>query len=86
MDRFTAFATPQSLSLGDLTIESDEDQLAIYGRLTLTADQPSRDRLDQLIATLTQAREGLEKAMASGGDQGGGQAPGPLPSVPNPFA
>jgi hypothetical protein len=38
MDDFKAFADGQSISLGDLTIESDEEQMSIYGKLNLTPD------------------------------------------------
>jgi hypothetical protein len=83
MDGFKAFGEAQSLSLGDLTVESDEDNLALYGRMALTIDQPSLERLDHLIAALTQARADLAKAM---GKAAARRLPTDLPSVRNPFA
>lgn len=82
MEEFKAFAEPQSAGLGDLTVESDESQLAIYGQLALTADAASLARLDRLIALLTQARAGLAQAIGRGEPP----PPPPLPSVPNPFS
>lgn len=84
MDGFKAFGDAQSLSLGDLTVESDEDNLALYGRLALTIDQPSLERLDHLIAALTQARADLATAMGEG--RASPPPPTGLPSVRNPFA
>lgn len=84
MESFTAFGPAQAISFADLTVESDETQLAIYGRLTLVADAASQARLDDLIAVLAQARAGLAAAIARG--EGPPPAPGDLPSVPNPFA
>jgi hypothetical protein len=83
MDAFKAFAAAQSLSLGDLTVESDEDQVAIYGRLGLTIDQGSLATLDRLITVLTQARADLAQAMGEG--RASAPPPKDLPSVPNPF-
>ncbi|WP_343613686.1 hypothetical protein [Novosphingobium sp.] len=85
MESFKAFGEAQAITLGDLTLESDESQLALYGKLTLLADQPSQERLDHLIALLTQARADLASAIA----RGDAPDPGPdkpLPSVKNPFA
>lgn len=84
MADFKAFGDAQSLSLGDLTVESDEDSLALYGRLSLTIDQPSLERLDRLIAALTQARADLATAMGEG--RASPPPPTDLPSVRNPFA
>jgi hypothetical protein len=84
MESFTAFAQPQAIGLDDLTVESDESQLAIYGRLTLGADAASAARLDHLIAVLTRARDGLAQAIARGDTPP--PPPGDLPSVANPFA
>jgi hypothetical protein len=85
METFKAFAGAQAITLGDLTLESDESQLALYGKLTLLADQPSQERLDHLIALLTQARADLAAAIARGDTPGPGPDK-PLPSVKNPFA
>lgn len=85
MDSFKAFGGAQAITLGDLTLESDESQLALYGKLTLLADQPSAERLDHLIALLTQARADLAGAIARGDAPGPGPDK-PLPSVKNPFA
>lgn len=84
MDGFKAFAEATSISFADLTVESDESQLAIYGRLTLTADAPSQATLDHLIAVLSQARADLARAMAEGAAPP--VKPQALPSVRNPFA
>ena len=83
MESFTAFGEAQAITLGDLTVESDEAQLAIYGKLALSADAASQASLDRLIAVLTQARTGLAQAIARG--EGPPPRPGELPSVPNPF-
>lgn len=84
MADFASFAAPQAISFADLTVESDEAQLAIYGKLTLQADETSHATLSHLIAVLTQARDGLAAAIARGDTPP--PDPGPLPSVPNPFA
>jgi hypothetical protein len=84
MESFTAFGKAQAIAFGDLTVESDDTQLAIYGKLALTADPASQATLDHLIAVLTQARAGLAQAIARG--DGLPPKPGDLPSVPNPFA
>ncbi|MDE1917081.1 MAG: hypothetical protein KGJ57_13475 [Sphingomonadales bacterium] len=84
MAEFNAFADPQAISFADLTVESDETQLAIYGKLTLRADEGSRASLDHLIDVLSQAREGLAAAIARG--DSAAPDPAPLPSVRNPFA
>jgi hypothetical protein len=84
MESFTAFGPAQAISFANLTVESDETQLAIYGRLALVADPASQATLDHLIAVMTQARAGLAAAIARG--DGPPSAPGDLPSVPNPFA
>jgi hypothetical protein len=83
-DKFNAFAEAQSISLGDLTIESDEERLAIYGKLNLMADAASLATLDRLVSVLLQARKGLVDGIAKG-DQPPPKPPA-LPSVKNPFA
>jgi hypothetical protein len=83
MESFTAFGAAQAIGFGDLTVESDDAGLAIYGRLALTADAASHATLDHLIAVLTQARAGLAQAIARG--DGPPSPPGALPWVPNPF-
>jgi hypothetical protein len=82
MDRFTAFASAQAINFGDLTLESDEDQLSIYGRLDLGHDGEALARIDHLIATLRDCRDDLAGAIG----RQDAPAPGPLPTVPNPFA
>ncbi len=84
MESFTAFGPAQAIAFADLTVESDDTQLALYGKLTLTADAASQATLDHLIAVLTQARTGLAQALARG--DGPPPGPGELPSVANPFA
>jgi hypothetical protein len=84
MDEFKAFAEAQSIGLGDLTVESDEARLAIYGKLDLTPDAVSLATLDRLLGLLAQARTGLVEAIAKG-DPAPPQAQ-VLPSVRNPFA
>jgi hypothetical protein len=83
MEEFNAFAEAQAINLGDLTLESDEAQLAIYGQLALTPDPASLERLDRLIALLAQARAGLVKAMDTGTKPAPNQI---LPTTRNPFA
>ena len=84
MESFTAFGPAQAMTLGDLTVESEDTQLAIYGKLSLSADPASQATLEHLIAVLTQARAGLADAIARG--DGPPPKPGDLPSVANPFA
>lgn len=84
METFKAFADAQAITFADLTVESDESQLAIYGKLTLTADAASQATLDHLIAVLTQAKGDLARAITEGVAQPA--KPKDLPSVRNPFA
>ena len=84
MNEFHAFSEAQSINIGDLTVESDEEQFTVYGKMDLGPNPASLEKLDLLIAVLSQARGGFVVAIANGDPSPA--VPKALPTVPNPFA
>lgn len=51
------FENPQDLTLGDLTIQSDEDEVSLHGQASFRKDRESLNSLGILIAALTLVRD-----------------------------
>lgn len=81
---FQPFTTPQDLTLGDLTIQSDEDEVSLHGQTAWTRDRKSLARLQHLIAAL----KNIEAVISATPDLPGTAniaAPRPAQTVDNPF-
>ena len=61
MKKYEPFDGNQSISINELTLESSEDKLVIYGDLDITRDKEGLEKLNKLLNILELTKEKLLK-------------------------
>ncbi len=69
MEALKPFDGPSSITLDELTVETDHTMIAIYGQIEFRRDRLSLERMESLAATLGEAisllrREDLPETLA----------------------
>ena len=61
MKKYEPFDGNQSIAIGDLTIESSEDKIVLYGDLEITRDKKGLEIVEKLLSILMDTQNQLKK-------------------------